>query len=190
MHREDLAPDQKLGISGRIAAAFQASQITPLLALIALLLGLFAMLVTPREEEPQINVTMANVLVPFPGASAEDVENLVARPAEQVLSRIAGIEHVYSVSRPGMAVITVQFEVGLKISIAGAGAPLRHHQVAQGLAVAQSRRHGTDRQAEGHRRRAHLSLHLLDQRSEPLGVRVAAGGARRRDRTEADPRHA
>jgi multidrug efflux pump subunit AcrB len=53
---------------------------------------------------------MANVLVPFPGASAKDVEALVARPAEQVLSRIAGIEHVYSVSRPGMAVITVQFE--------------------------------------------------------------------------------
>jgi multidrug efflux pump subunit AcrB len=55
---------------------------------------------------------MANVFVPFPGASARDVEALVARPAEQVLSRIAGIEHVYSVSRPGMAVITVQYEVG------------------------------------------------------------------------------
>jgi multidrug efflux pump subunit AcrB len=101
-----------MGISGRIAAAFQASQMTPLVALIALLLGLFAVLVTPREEEPQINVTMANVFVPFPGASARDVENLVARPAEQVLSRIAKIEHVYSVSRPGMAVITVQYEVG------------------------------------------------------------------------------
>jgi multidrug efflux pump subunit AcrB len=85
---------------------------TPLIALIAFLLGLFAVLVTPREEEPQINVTMANVFVPFPGASARDVENLVARPAEQVLSRIAGIEHVYSVSRPGMAVITVQYVVG------------------------------------------------------------------------------
>ena len=101
-----------MGISGKIAALFQRSQMTPLLALIAFLLGLFAVLVTPREEEPQINVTMANVFVPFPGASARDVENLVARPAEQVLSRIAGIEHVYSVSRPGMAVITVQYVVG------------------------------------------------------------------------------
>jgi multidrug efflux pump subunit AcrB len=80
--------------------------------LIALLLGVGATLVTPREEEPQINVTMANVFVPFPGASARDVEALVTRPAEQVLSRIAGIEHVYSVSRPGMAVITVQYQVG------------------------------------------------------------------------------
>ena len=60
----------RLGFSGRIAAAFQASPLTPILALLALLLGLFAVLVTPREEEPQINVTMANVLVPFPGASA------------------------------------------------------------------------------------------------------------------------
>ena len=74
-----------LGLSGRIARSFQASQMTPLLALVALLMGIFATLVTPREEEPQIDVTMANVFVPFPGASAKDVENLVASPAEQVL---------------------------------------------------------------------------------------------------------
>lgn len=102
-----------LGFSGRLAAAFQANALTPLLALVALLLGLFAVLVTPREEEPQINVTMANVLIPFPGASSADVQNLVARPAEQVLSQIAGIEHTYSVSRPGVAVLTVQFQVGV-----------------------------------------------------------------------------
>lgn len=101
------------GISGRIAAAFQRNALTPLIALVLLLAGVFAILVTPREEEPQIDVTMANVLVPFPGASARDVEALVARPAEQVLSRMTGVEHVYSASRPGMAVITVQFEVGV-----------------------------------------------------------------------------
>ncbi len=103
-----------LGVSGRIARFFQASQMTPLLALVALLMGIFATLITPREEEPQIDVTMASVFVPFPGASAKDVENLIASPAEQVLSRMSGIEHVYSVSQPGMAVITVQFEVGVK----------------------------------------------------------------------------
>ena len=103
-----------MGISGRIAAAFLTSRITPLLALVAFLLGVFATLVTPREEEPQIDVTMADVMVAFPGASAKDVENLVARPAEHVLSRMHGVEHVYSMSRPGMAVITVQFEVGVK----------------------------------------------------------------------------
>lgn len=110
-----MKPDSssKLGISGRIASYFQAAQITPLIALVALLLGIFAVLVTPREEEPQINVTMANVLIPFPGASAKNVEQMVSVPAEQVLSQIADIEHVTSVSRPGMAVITVQFEVGV-----------------------------------------------------------------------------
>ena len=102
-----------LGISGRIAAHFQTAQITPLLAIGALLLGAFAVLVTPREEEPQINVTMANVLIPFPGASARDVEQMVAAPAEQVLSQIAGIEHVMSISRPGLAILTVQYKVGV-----------------------------------------------------------------------------
>ena len=102
-----------MGVSGRIARFFQDSQLTPLIALVAFLLGLFAVAVTPREEEPQINVTMANVLVPFPGASARDVEALVATPAEQVLAQMSGIEHVFSVSRPGMAVLTVQFKVGV-----------------------------------------------------------------------------
>ena len=112
MHAPESTP-QKLGASGRIAAAFQSNALTPLLALVALLLGLFAVLVTPREEEPQINVTMANVLIPFPGASSADVQNMVAKPAEQVLGQIAGIEHTYSVSRPGVAVLTVQFKVGV-----------------------------------------------------------------------------
>jgi multidrug efflux pump subunit AcrB len=102
-----------LGISGRIAAAFQSNALTPLLAVVALLLGLFAVLVTPREEEPQINVTMANVLIPFPGASSTDVQNMVAKPAEQVLGQIAGIDHTYSVARPGLAILTVQFKVGV-----------------------------------------------------------------------------
>ena len=108
-----MAVPEKLGLSGRTATAFLKAQITPLLALTALLLGAFAVFVTPREEEPQINVTMANVFVPFPGASVRDVEQMVATPAEQVLSQIAGIEHVMSVSRPGMAIITVQFKVGV-----------------------------------------------------------------------------
>ena len=74
----------RLGVSGRIAAYFQSAQITPLLALVALLLGIFAVLVTPREEEPQINVTMANVLIPFPGASVRDVEQMVAGPHDSL----------------------------------------------------------------------------------------------------------
>ncbi|MBE5316028.1 MAG: efflux RND transporter permease subunit [Xanthomonadales bacterium] len=102
-----------MGISGRLAAAFQNNPLTPILAIAGLLLGLIAVLITPREEEPQIDVTMANVFVPFPGAPAEDVENLVSYPLQQVLSEIEGVKHVYSVSRPGMAVITVEFTVGV-----------------------------------------------------------------------------
>ena len=106
------AAEPRLGLSGAIAKKFLLSEITPLLALVGLLMGVFAVLVTPREEEPQINVTFANVFIPFPGATAREVEKLVSSPAEQVLAEIEGVEHVYSVSRPGLAVLTVQFLVG------------------------------------------------------------------------------
>ncbi|ANO50532.1 efflux RND transporter permease subunit [Woeseia oceani] len=103
-----------LGATGAIARYFQNNALTPLLALAALLMGAFAVLVTPREEEPQIEVTFANVFVAFPGASSVEVENLVSIPMEQVLSEIEGVKHVYSVSTPGMGVLTVQFIVGEK----------------------------------------------------------------------------
>jgi len=105
--------ERRLGLAGRIAAAFLSSEITPLLALTGLLLGLFAILVTPREEEPQIAVTFANVFVSLPGADAHEVEHLITEPLEQVTSAIAGVEHVYSTSMPGQAMVTVRFEVGL-----------------------------------------------------------------------------
>ena len=105
---------KRLGFSGRVARFFLENQLTPLLALTALLAGAFAVLVTPREEEPQIDVTFANILIPFPGASAEQVESLVATPMEKVVGEIAGLKHIYSVSRPGLAVVTVQFQVGVR----------------------------------------------------------------------------
>ena len=102
----------RLGFSGSIARRFQATQITPLLALVGMLLGIFAVLVTPREEEPQIVVPMADVYVRYPGASAEEVEKLVATPLEKLLWQVEGVEHVYSVSRRDGAVVTVRFFVG------------------------------------------------------------------------------
>jgi len=104
---------QKLGISGKTAQAFQNSAITPLLALVGLLLGFFAIMITPKEEEPQIDVTFANIFIGYPGASASDVEQLVAIPAEQVLSEIKGVDDIFSISQPGQAVLTVAFEVGI-----------------------------------------------------------------------------
>ena len=106
--------DVRLSLSGRLAAAFQSNPLTPILAILGLLLGLVAVMITPREEEPQINVTMANVFVPFAGASARDVEQLVSTPLEQKLSEIEGVKHVYSTSRPGMAVLTVEYTVGIQ----------------------------------------------------------------------------
>ena len=84
----------KQGIAGHTARAFQNSAITPLLALLGLLLGFFAIMVTPKEEEPQIDVTFANVFIGFPGASAREVEQLVAIPAEQVMSEIKGVDDI------------------------------------------------------------------------------------------------
>src|SRR5690554_6508024 len=102
-----------LGISGKIARIFQNSQITPLLALVGLLLGFFAIMVTPKEEEPQIDVTFANVFIAFPGASAKQVEQMVSTPAEQMLSEIKDVDDIFSVSSPGQSVLTVAFEVGM-----------------------------------------------------------------------------
>lgn len=103
----------RLGISGTIAAKFQNSAITPLLAILGLLLGLFAILVTPKEEEPQIDVTFADVYIPFPGANPAEVEQLVTLPAEEVISQIKGIDTLYSFSQPDGAMIIVIFEVGV-----------------------------------------------------------------------------
>ena len=89
---------QRLGISGSTARAFLVSEITPLLALVGFLLGVFAVLITPREEEPQINVTFANVFIAFPGASAKEVEDLVTSPAEQILSELEG-DQTHDVTR-------------------------------------------------------------------------------------------
>lgn len=105
--------NKPLGISGRLAAAFQTSAMTPLLALVGLLLGLFAVMVTPKEEEPQIDVTFADIYIPFPGASPREVESLVTTPAEQVISEISGIDDIYSFSQPGGAMVVAIFEVGV-----------------------------------------------------------------------------
>lgn len=102
-----------VGPSGLIARVFQSSQLTPLLALTVILLGILAVIVTPKEEEPQINVTMVDIFIGLPGASVAEVESVIATPAEQVMSEIEGVKHVYSVSRQGHAVITIEFKVGL-----------------------------------------------------------------------------
>ncbi|MFH1216758.1 MAG: efflux RND transporter permease subunit [Pseudomonadota bacterium] len=101
-----------IGISGIIAKAFIKSKLTPLIVLASLLLGVFAVLVTPREEEPQIVVPMIDVMVSYPGASAKEVEERVTKPMEKFLWEIKGVEYIYSIAQPGMNLTIVRFYVG------------------------------------------------------------------------------
>ncbi len=96
----------------RVVDVFLRSDLPPLLVLLSLIAGAVALLATPREEEPQIVVPMADVLVDAPGLSPSEVERQVATPLEKLLSEIDGVEYVYSMSRRGSAVITVRFYVG------------------------------------------------------------------------------
>jgi multidrug efflux pump subunit AcrB len=103
---------EKLGLAGKIARAFIDSKLTPLIVIASLLLGLYAVLVTPREEEPQIVVPMVDIYLPFPGSTPQEVEERVVKPFECKMWEIKGVEYVYSMSRPGMGIVTVRFLVG------------------------------------------------------------------------------
>ncbi|MBI2815626.1 MAG: efflux RND transporter permease subunit [Acidobacteria bacterium] len=102
------------GVAGKIAHAFVLSPLTPLIIISAVLLGWFAVLQTPREEEPQIVVPMLDLFVSMPGASAQEVEQRVAAPMERLLREIPGVEYVYSISQPGAAMVIVRYYVGVK----------------------------------------------------------------------------
>jgi multidrug efflux pump subunit AcrB len=104
--------NEKLGIAGQIAKTFIRSKLTPLVILASIILGLFAVAVTPREEEPQIIVPMADVFVQAPGMSAKEVEARVTKPMEKLLWEIKGVEYVYSIVKPGMNMTIVRFYVG------------------------------------------------------------------------------
>jgi len=101
-----------LRLAGRIAHVFIQSKLTPLVIVAALLLGAFSIQQTPREEEPQIAVPMLDVFVQMPGASSPEVAERVSVPMEKLLREIPGVEYVYSVSHPGLSMVTVRFYVG------------------------------------------------------------------------------
>jgi multidrug efflux pump subunit AcrB len=110
--KPNTAGARRWGLAGRVAAAFIESPLTPLLLIAFFLVGGLGMLVTPREEDPQISVPMVDILVAYPGASANEVANLISEPLDRLMSEISGVRHVYSVSHDGMAMVTVRFEVG------------------------------------------------------------------------------
>jgi len=102
----------KEGLSGNIAKAFIQSKLTILLMIAFLLIGGYSTMLIPREEEPQIDVPMADVFLRYPGASPGEVEARVSQPLEKIISNIKGVEYVYSTSMKGQAMLIVQFYVG------------------------------------------------------------------------------
>lgn len=100
------------GLAGRLAQSFIRSALTPLIILSSLLLGVGAVLLLPREEEPQIIVPMIDIMVQMPGASAKEVEERITKPMEKLLWEVPGVEYIYSTSSPGMAFAVVRFYVG------------------------------------------------------------------------------
>src|SRR5512142_2425061 len=101
----------QVGLAGRLARAFLHSKLTPLIVIAPGAPGAAAVLLPPREEEPQIIVAVVDVLVPFPGASAREVESQLTTPLERRLWGIPGVEYLYSTSTPSTAFITVRFKV-------------------------------------------------------------------------------
>lgn len=99
------------GISGKIAQAFIESKLTALLMITFMLLGIFSSYLIPREEEPQIEVPMADIFLRYPGATPKEVETKIAAPLEKIISNLPGVEHIYSTSMSGQAMVIVQFYV-------------------------------------------------------------------------------
>ena len=98
--------------AGKLANSFIDSKLTPLVIVASLLLGAFATMRTPREEEPQIIVPMLDVMVQMPGATATEVEDRAAVPMERLLREVPGVEYLYTISHPESLMIVVRFKVG------------------------------------------------------------------------------
>lgn len=102
----------KLGLAGQMAKAFIVSPLSLLLLISFFAIGILGLMVTPRQEDPQISVPMVDIFVGYPGGSTKEVEALVVKPLESIMSEMTGVDHVYSMAVRGEAMVTVQFEVG------------------------------------------------------------------------------
>ena len=107
-----MSDQNDLNIAGRLGKAAMFTNLTPMLSILIFLIGVVALMVTTREENPQIDVPAANVYVRMQGASPEEVQNLIVRPMEMVLREMTGVEHTYGMAMDSLAVVTVMFKVG------------------------------------------------------------------------------
>jgi multidrug efflux pump subunit AcrB len=110
-------PGKDLGLAGRMAGTFIHSPLSPLLLLATLAIGILGLVITPRQEDPQISVPMVDIFVRFPGVPSDQVVSLVSRPLERLMSEISGVDNVYSISHRGQAMVTVQFDVGEEMEV-------------------------------------------------------------------------
>ncbi len=110
--RSDPQSDEHLGLAGRTARFFINSPLSPLIYIAMMLMGLMGLVMTPRQEDPQISVPMVDIFVQYPGASADQVANLAIAPLERIMSEIQGVKHVYSATQRGGGIVTIQFKVG------------------------------------------------------------------------------
>ncbi|WP_238701361.1 efflux RND transporter permease subunit [Mariprofundus erugo] len=101
-----------LNIAGRLGAAAMGTSLTPIISILIFVIGLAALMLTPREENPVIDVPAANVIVKMQGASPEEVQNLIVRPLEMILGEMTGVDHTYGAAMDSMGVVTVSFKVG------------------------------------------------------------------------------
>ena len=170
------APRTDHGFVSRVVGAFLHGNLSILLILVMLGCGVAALALTPREEEPQIVVPLADIFVRMPGATAEEVEQQVSSRLERLLDQIDGVEYVYSMSRPGEAVVTVRFFVGEnREDEPRQVAQQDHDEHGRGPAG----RHGLGGQTGRDRRRSARERHSLEQderRLRPAPRRRAGGG--------------
>lgn len=110
--QSDLHSDEHLGLAGRTARFFIHSPLSPLLFIAMMMMGLLGLMMTPRQEDPQISVPMVDIFVQYPGASAAQVSNLAVEPLERIMSEIDGVKHVYSAAQRGSGIVTIEFDVG------------------------------------------------------------------------------
>jgi len=109
---ESKLTDESLGIAGRTARFFIRSPLSPLFYVSMLLMGLLGLVMTPRQEDPQISVPMIDIMVQYPGVSAQQVSSLAMQPLERIMSEIPGVKHVYSAAQRNQGIVTVEFDVG------------------------------------------------------------------------------
>jgi multidrug efflux pump subunit AcrB len=107
--------EETLGVAGRTARFFIRSPLSPLFYVSMLMMGLLGLVMTPRQEDPQISVPMIDIMVQYPGASAREVSSLAIQPLERIMSEIPGVKHVYSASQRNHGIVTVEFKVGQKM---------------------------------------------------------------------------